>query len=164
MVRQGQLEKVARGMYQLPEAEPTRHHSLAEAAKRIPTGAICLLSALRFHELGTQSPHEVWMAVDRKARRPNGGYPPLHIVRFSGDALISGVEAHILDGVCVKITAPARTIADCFKYRTKIGLDVGLEALRAYLDERRGTIDDLWRFAKMNRVTGIMRPYLEALA
>lgn len=160
---QGLLVKEARGLYQLPDAEVTENHSLAEACKRVPRGVVCLLSALQFHKLTTQAPSEVWLALDRKARAPKGEAPPLRLVRMSGKALTDGVEEHRIEGVAVKVYKPAKTVADCFKYRNKIGLDVALEALRDYKQKHRSGMDELWRFAKICRVERVMRPYLEAL-
>jgi predicted transcriptional regulator of viral defense system len=159
----GLLERVGRGLYTLPLASVTEHHSLAEVGKQVPHGVVCLLSALRFHGLTTQIPFEVWLAVDRKARRPRDLYLPLRVVRFSGEALSAGVEEHFIEGVPVKIYGPAKTVADCFKCRKKIGLDIALEALRECWRERRCTMDDLWRYAQICRVGRIMRPYLESL-
>ncbi|MGH7285633.1 MAG: type IV toxin-antitoxin system AbiEi family antitoxin domain-containing protein [Polyangiaceae bacterium] len=142
----------------------TEHHTLVEAAARVPHGVVCLLSALRFHGIGTQNPHEVWLAIDVKAWKPVSDWPPLHIVRFSGNALTYGVEAHKLEGVDVHITSREKTVADCFKYRNKIGLDIALEALREYLRSRKRSIDLLTKAAEACRVARVMRPYLEALA
>ena len=125
---------------------------------------VALLSALRFHELTTQNPYKIWLAIDRKARRPGIVYPPVHWVYFSVQALSEGVEAHLLDGVQVKVFSPAKTVADCFKYRNKIGLDVALEALRDGVAKKRFSMDELLYFAKVCRVQNVMRPYLEALA
>jgi predicted transcriptional regulator of viral defense system len=141
----------------------TEFHSLEEACKRVPHGIVCLLSALRFHGLTTQAPFEVWLAIDRKARLPRLGALPLRIVRFSGRALKEGVEEHRIEGVPVKTYNPAKTVADCFKYRNKIGLDVALEALRDCRRQRKCTNDELWRYAKVCRVANVMRPYMEAL-
>jgi predicted transcriptional regulator of viral defense system len=163
LYKEGLLQRVGRGLYTLPDAEFTENHSLAEACKRVPHGVVCLLSALRFHNLTTQSPFEVWLAIGRKARRPKEGIPPLHIVRFSGEALHAGVEEHSIEGVKVRIYGPAKTVADCFKYRNKIGLDIALEALRDCWRERRCSMDELWQYAKICRVDKIMRPYLESL-
>jgi predicted transcriptional regulator of viral defense system len=160
----GLLVKETRGLYKLPDAEITEHHSLAEACKRVPRGVVCLLSALQFHKLTTQAPSEVWLALDRKARAPREGRQPLRLVRMSGKALTGGVEDHRIEGVAVKVYKPAKTVADCFKYRNKIGLDVALEALRDYRQKHRSGMDELWRFAKICRVERVMRPYLEALA
>jgi predicted transcriptional regulator of viral defense system len=162
-VRRGQLERVGRGLYGVPGRQVSAHGSLAEIARRAPKGIVCLLSALRFHGLTTQAPFEVWLAIDNKAVAPRLDYPPLRIVRFSGAALTEGVEEHIVDGVTVRITSVAKTVADCFKYRNKIGLDVALEALREAWREKRMTSDDIWRYAKVCRVANVMRPYLESL-
>jgi predicted transcriptional regulator of viral defense system len=162
--KEGILERASRGVYYLPDTELTEHHSLPEAIKIAPRGVVCLLSALRFHELTTQSPFEVWLALDRKAHRPVGDGVPLHVVRFSGCALTSGVEEHLIEGVKVRVYSPAKTVADCFKYRNKIGLDVALEALRDYWKSDPASADELWKYAKVCRVTNVMRPYMEALA
>lgn len=159
----GLVQRVARGLYTLVDADVSEHHSLAEASKKIPHGVICLLSALRFHGLTTQGPFEVWVAVDVKARKPKSDGLPLRIVRFSGAALNSGMEDQFIQGVPVKVYTVAKTVADCFKYRNKIGLDVALEALRECWRERRCTMDDLWAYAKICRVSNVMRPYLESL-
>jgi predicted transcriptional regulator of viral defense system len=137
---------------------------LAEVARRVPKGVVCLLSALRFHGLTTQAPFEVWLAIENKAIAPKLDYPSLRIVRFSGAALTEGVEEHVVDGVMVRVTGVAKTVADCFKYRNKIGLDVALEALREAWRGKRMTSDDLWRYAKVCRVANVMRPYLDSLA
>lgn len=163
LVAQGQLERVARGLYRLPEQPVTEHHGLALAAAAVPQGVICLLSALQYHGIGTQLPSEVWIALDRRAWRPTLAYPPLRIVRYTGKALSAGVETHTIEGRPVKIYGLAKTVADCFKYRNKIGLDVALEALREGWQARRFTMDELDRFAAICRVQRVMRPYLEAL-
>ena len=163
-VRRGQLEPIGRGLYGLPGRPVSAHGVLAEVARRVPKGVVCLLSALRFHGLTTQAPFEVWLAIENKAIAPKLDYPPLRIVRFSGAALTEGVEEHLVDGVTVRVTGVAKTVADCFKYRNKIGLDVALEALREAWREKRMTSEDLWRYAKVCRVANVMRPYLESLA
>jgi len=160
----GAVRRVGRGLYVASNAKVTEHHSLAPAAKRVPRGVVCLLSALEFHGLTTQQPRHVWMAIDRRAWRPRVPELPVRIVRFSGPALTEGIEEHVVDGVAVKVYAAAKTVADCFKYRNKIGLDVALEALRECWRARRCTSDDLWRYAKVCRVSNVMRPYLEAIA
>jgi predicted transcriptional regulator of viral defense system len=160
---EGKLVREGRGLYTLPDADITVHHGLAQASKAIPKGVICLLSALRFHEIGTQAPHEVWMAIDRRAARPRIKHPKMRIVRFSGKALTEGIEERRVEGVAVKIYNPAKTVADCFKYRNKIGLDVALEALRDVIRERKASTDELWRYAKICRVTKVIRPYMEAI-
>lgn len=163
LTQQGALERVGRGLYIVAGAELTERHSLAAATKRTPEGVVCLLSALRFHDLTTQAPFEVWMALPPSARQPRPGSPPLRIVRFSGQALTEGIEEHVVDGVHVRVYALAKTVADCFKFRNKIGLDVALEALRETWRARRATMDDLWNYAEICRVTTVMRPYLESL-
>lgn len=163
-VRRGQIERIGRGLYGLPGRATSANASLAEVARRVPKGVVCLLSALRFHDLTTQAPFEVWLAIDNKAATPKWDCPPLRLVRFSGVALTCGVEDHAIDGVTVRVTSVAKTVADCFKYRNKIGLDVALEALREAWDGKRMTSDEIWHCAKVDRVTNVMRPYLESLA
>lgn len=164
LVESGELERVVRGVYRLPEHPLTEHHGLAMVSAVVPHGVICLLSALQFHGIGTQLPSEVWIAIDRRARRPALKYPPLRIVRYSGAALTEGVESHRLEGQTVRVYNVAKTVADCFKYRNKIGLDVALEALREARRAKKASADALWRYAKINRVANVMRPYLEAVA
>jgi predicted transcriptional regulator of viral defense system len=163
LARRGLVEQRSRGVYALADHEFTEHHSLAEAAKRVPQGVICLLSALRAHDLTTQLPHEVWIAIDRKARLPKSGAAKLRVVRFSGKALTEGVERRTIEGVTVPVYNVAKTVADCFKYRNKIGLDVALEALREAWRARRCTSQELWKYAEICRVANVMRPYLESL-
>jgi predicted transcriptional regulator of viral defense system len=163
LFRKGKLNRIARGLYSSPEAEPTESRTLVEVSKKVPNGVICLLSALQFHDLTTQMPFEVWIAIDRKARLPKETGLPIRVFRFSQDALSKGVEVHIIEGVPVKIYNPAKTVADCFKYRNKIGLDVAIEALRDCRQQRKCTNDQLWQYAKICRVTNVMRPYLEAV-
>ncbi len=164
LAKRGLLKRRSRGVYVLADHDATEHHSLAEAAKRVPHGAICLLSALRAHNLTTQSPHEVWIAIDRKAWLPRSGAAKLRVVRFSGKALTEGIEHRQIEGVRVPVYNVAKTVADCFKYRNKIGLDVALEALREAWRTRRATSKDLWKYAEICRVANVMRPYLESLA
>ena len=160
----GMLVRIGRGLYMPADAQPSANISLAQAARRVPHGIVCLLSALRFHGIGTANPFEVWMALGRDVRRPQVEYPPLRIMRFSGKALTDGVEHHKIESVPVKVYGPAKTVADCFKYRNKIGLDVAIEALRDCLRTRKCTRDQLWQYAKVCRVTEVMRPYLEAVS
>ncbi len=162
LCEKGLLIKMGRGIYISADAEISENVGLAQVAKRVSHGVVCLLSALQFHDLGTQSPFEVWIAVERKSARPHIDYPPLRIVRFSGIALTEGIEKHQIDGVEVKIFNKAKTIADCFKYRNKIGRDVALEALKDCRQQRLCTNDQLWKYAKICRVANVMRPYLEA--
>ncbi len=162
LCERGLLDRVGRGLYVLPDAEVSEHHTLAEAGKRVPHGVVCLLSALRFHGLTTQSPSEVWLAIGNKTWRPQVDYPPIRFVRFSKRSLEAGVEEHSIEGVLVRIYNPAKAVADSFKYRNKIGLDVALEALRDCRRQRRCTNDELWHYAKICRVANVMRPYMEA--
>jgi predicted transcriptional regulator of viral defense system len=162
MVERGMLERVARGLYRLPETAVTEHHSLVEAGIRVPHGVICLLSALAFHRLTTQLPFEVWIAIENKAWAVKEENLPLRFVRFSGEAFTAGIEYHTIEGIPVKIYGPAKTVADCFKYRNKIGLDIALEALRDGLRKRLFTVDNLWHYADICRVQNVIRPYLEA--
>ncbi len=161
---EGAIMRVGRGLYVARGARPTEHHSLAQASKRVPHGVVCLLSALRFHDLTTQSPFQVWLAISAKARLPKTDNPPLRIVRFSQRMLAYGLQEHRIEGVSVRIFSPAKTVADCFRYRNKIGLDVALEALRECIRKRRATSDELWQAAKVCRVANVMRPYLESLS
>ena len=162
LVQQGKVVRAGRGIYRLPDGNLTEHHSLLLACMRTPHGVICLLSALSFHEMGAQLPHAVWMAIDRKARLPKTDYPAMRFVRFSGEALTAGVERYELEGGTVRVYTPAKTVADCFKYRNKIGLDVAIEAVRECRRLRKCAEHDLWRFARICRVANVMKPYLEA--
>ncbi len=159
----GQLEKIGRGLYILPNLEVDENFSLAQVSKSIPNGTICLLSALGFHNLTTQLPFEVWIAIPNKAHRPSLTEISLRIMRFSGEALSAGIEEHIILGVKVPIYNPAKTIVDCFKYRYKIGLDVALEALREGWRKRCCTIDEIWHYSKICRVANVIKPYMESL-
>jgi predicted transcriptional regulator of viral defense system len=163
LVEQGVLQRLGRGLYGLHDAKVTEHHTLVEAALRVPAGVVCLLSALQFHKLSTQTPHEVWLALDMKARKPALDWPPVRVVRFSGTALTYGVDCHTFEGVPVKITSAAKTVADAFKYRHKIGLDVAIEALTEYR-RKRGAVDALMKAAAVDRVAVVLRPYLEAIS
>lgn len=162
LVRSGALVRVGRGLYSLADGAPTADRTVVEAARHVPRGVVCLLSALRLHGLTTQMPPAVWMAINVKARRPGAAGPPLEIVRMSGLALTQGIEERTLEGVRVRLYSPAKTVADCFKFRNKIGLDVALEALREYRRQKRG-LDELRRLARVCRVERVMRPYLEAM-
>lgn len=163
LCEEGVLTKVGRGIYASTNGLDVENASLAHVAKAVPKGVICLLSALRFHEIGTQLPHKIWMALDRRAAMPLLKQPKIQVVRFSGSALTEGVELHIVAGVEVHIYSPAKTIADCFKYRNKIGFEVALEALKEGIRLRKASVDDLWKYAKICRVAKIMQPYMEAL-
>ena len=163
LVRQGLLSRVGRGLYARPDRTVSEHGTLAEVARKHPQAIICLLSALRVHDLTTQAPFEVWIAIPNKAHAPKMDYPPLRVMRFSGAALTEGIEAHRIDGVTVRVTNVARTVADCFKFRNKIGLDVAMEALQEAWRSRRVSMDELWRYGTLCRVANVMRPYMESL-
>lgn len=164
MVASGELEQVGRGMYRLADALPSEHGSLAEVAAQVPGGVVCLLSALAFNGLTTQSPHEVWIAVAPKAWTPKGAAARLRVVRMSDPWLDEGVDAVEIDGTTVRITDPARTVVDCFRFRNSVGLDVAIEALRECLSRRLASPAQLMDLARRRRVGSVMRPYLEALA
>jgi predicted transcriptional regulator of viral defense system len=164
LVSAGKLRKIGRGLYAAADYQGTENSALVAVAKRAPDVVFCLLTALRFHEITTQSPFEVWIAIANQDHPPRLEYPPLRTVRFSEASLRHGVEVKEVEGVALRITSPAKTVADCFKFRNKVGLDVALEALREVLRDRKATADDLWRCAEVNRVANVMRPYLEATA
>lgn len=161
--RRGRLIRSGRGIYTLPDAPITEYHSLAEVAKRVPEAVVCLLSALTFHEITTQVPPSVWIALRKGARRPGISSPSLRIVRLSGSSLSEGIETHHIEGVPVRVYSAAKTVADCFKFRNKIGLDVAIEALKDTTRQKRATINQIYRFAKICRVSNVIRPYMEAL-
>jgi predicted transcriptional regulator of viral defense system len=163
MVRRREVEQIARGLYRVTDAPLTEHETIAMVFVRIPKGVLCLLSALFFHDIGTQLPRKIWIAIDRKARKPRVTWPPVEVVRFSGALLHQGVETRLLQGVEVHVTSPARTVVDCFRYRNKIGLDVALEALKDVMRSRVTTIDEIDRAATECRMKTVMRPYLEIL-
>jgi predicted transcriptional regulator of viral defense system len=162
LMRQGHLHRTGRGIYELADASPTEHHSLAVVAKQLPQGVICLLSALRFHELTTQQPPELWIGIPIRGWRPNISTTAYRVVRYSDATFNAGVRTHRIEGVPVRIFEPAKTIADCFKFRNKIGLDVAMEALKDTLRKRKATVDEIQHYAAICRVSNVMRPYLEA--
>jgi len=161
LVRAGRLKQIARGLYALPAQPLSRQHTLAELAARSSRGVFCLLTALHFHGLLRRPPDEVWLAIPNKARAPRGDAPPLRVLRFSGPALTEGVERYVIDGVTVRIYSVAKTVADCFKFRDRIGLDVAVKALRTCRRERRASDAELRHCAQRCRVLGVMRPYLD---
>ncbi len=162
MVSQGELVRIERGLYALPNAEISRHHALAEAVKRYPGGIICLISALFFHEIGTQMPYEIWMMRQDRRMLPDKSFPVRFVYCTTG-TFTYGMETYRIEGTEVSIHSPARTVADCFKYRNKIGLDVAIEALREGWKAKRFSADDLWAAARVCRVQKIIQPYLEML-
>ena len=163
LVSAGKLERVGRGIYSLPNQAVSENRSLAEVAIRVPRGVICLVSALRVHDIGTQAPHEIWLAIPHRMLSPRLDKPALRVIRMSGPSLTEGIDRLKVDGVEVSVFNAAKTIADCFKFRNKIGLDVALEALKNARAQRKASADDLWHFAKICRVANVMRPYLEAI-
>lgn len=163
LLARGLLARIGRGLYSRPGMVLTERHDLAEAARGVPGGVVCLLSALRFHGLTTQNPFEVWMAIDRKAWRPRLERPPLRCVYLSGRALQEGIEEHDIGGVPVRVFSAAKTVADCFKFRNKIGTDVAVEALRDFRRLHPKRLEDVWRFAAVDRVARVIGPYLEAV-
>lgn len=160
----GRLVRVARGTYAAAGAELSAHHDLALGATLVPRGVVCLLSALSYHEVGTQLPHEVWMMIGRREHRPRVASPPMRFVLASGPSLTLGVETVLIDGVAVRITGVAKTVVDCFRYRRHVGLEVAIEALREVLRERRSTPGEVDEHARRCGVGSVLRPYLEALA
>lgn len=161
--RQGKLNRPSRGIYTLPDADVTEQHSYAEVIKRVPHATVCLLSALVFHEITTQSPASVWIALSKGARTPALASPSVRVVRLSGPSLTEGIDEHQVEGVTVRVYSAAKTVADCFKFRSKIGLDVAIEALKDCLHQKKASIDEIYRYAQACRVSNIIRPYMEAL-
>ena len=163
LYRKEKVIRTERGLYMKPGEIETEHFSRLEVAKKVPEGVICLLSALSFHGIGTQNPYQVWIAIGRRSARPRISNTRVRIVRFSEASLYYGVENHNILGITLKVTGPAKTVADCFKYRNKIGLDVAIEALREGLRDRRFTSDDLYKAALVCRIWNVIRPYAEAM-
>lgn len=163
LAKAGRVVRLARGLYQMPDADLHASHTLAEVAKIVPKGVVCLISALVYHELTLQMPPFVWIAIDVHTRQPSHRYPPMRFVRFSRKALSEGVEQHMIEGAPVRITSPARTIVDCFRFRNKIGVDIAISAMREALRKRRCTPDEIVRHARSLRIASVVRPYLEAI-
>lgn len=164
LVQAGKLERVGRGLYSSAEHPPSENRTLLEVCRKVPQAVICLSSALRFHELTTENPFEVWIALKPGAWSPRIEYPPIRVVRVSGDALTFGVEEHRVEGTKIKVYSPAKTVADCFKFRSKIGTELAIQALRECFREKKATMDELWEAAKVCRVSNVMRPYMESLS
>lgn len=158
----GKLQRVARGVYRLPNRAATALQPIAEVCQRVPKAVVCLLSALQFHEIGTQLPQETWIALPEGTRAPRMDPPRLRVTRLRGAAYTDGIETHFDQGMPIRVYCVAKTIADCFKFRNKVGLDVALEALKEAWHQRKVTMDDLTLFARINRVERVMQPYLEA--
>ena len=163
LVSQERVRQLSRGLYASAGFDGDQNQSLVEAAKRVPRGVVCLVSALQFHGIGTQAPHQIWLALPRGSNRPRGVSLPLRFAKFSGPAYSFGVEEHALTGGTVRVYSPAKTVADCFKYRQKYGLDVAVEALREAWRAKKFTIKELAAAAAVCRVSRVMQPYLEML-
>jgi predicted transcriptional regulator of viral defense system len=163
LYRQGKLSRTGRGIYSLPDADVTERHSYAEVAKRVPEAVLCLLSALAFHEITTQSPASVWIALGKGARKPAIVSPSLRVIRLTEPSLSEGIEKQSVEGVTVQVYSAAKTVADCFKFRNKIGLDIAIEALKDCLRQKKATVNEIYRYAKICRVSNVIRPYMEAL-
>lgn len=159
----GLLNKVGRGLYRLPSHPGSEHEGLTAIATKVPQAVFCLLTALQFHEMTTQLPRQIWIAMPRGNHVPRIDYPPIKMVQMTREVYMAGIEEHQRDGVKLRVYCAAKTVADCFKHRNKIGLDVALEALKDTRAKRKATADDLWRYAKVCRVANVMRPYLEAI-
>lgn len=163
MAASGQVRRISRGLYTGAEGSPSVHQSVIEVTRQAPKAVVCLLSALEIHGVGVQAPYEVWIALPAGTHAPKATQVSLRVTRLSAAAFTEGIETVVLDGAQVRIYNVAKTITDCFKLRSKVGLDVALEALREAWQQRKVTMDDLWRYAKVNRMTNVMRPYLEAM-
>jgi predicted transcriptional regulator of viral defense system len=163
LTARGLLEKVDRGIYRLPESQNSENESLLAIATKVPQAVLCLLTALQFHELTTQLPRRVWIAMPRGSHTPKIAYPPVKMVQFGRDAYSEGIEVFVRDQVKLRVYCVAKTLADCFKHRNKIGLGIALEALKDARAQKKASADDIWRYAKICRVTNVMRPYLEAI-
>jgi len=161
--RQGKLVRSGRGIYTLPEAAITERHTYAEVAKRVPEAVLCLLSALAFHQITTQNPASIWIALRKGARKPAMTSPSIKVIRLTEPSLVAGIEKHQVEGITVRVYSAAKTVADCFKFRNKIGIDVAIEALKDCLDQKKANVSEIYRYAKICRVSKIIRPYMEAL-
>ena len=163
MLSEGVIEKLSRGLYRLVGLPPLGNPDLVSVSKRVPNGVICLISALAFYEITNQIPHEIYLAVSRNSQVPQIDYPPVRIFRFSNSAYTEGIELEKVDGMPIRMYSPAKTVADCFKYRNKIGLDVAVEGLKRYRETKLFNVDEMMYFAQVCRVARVMRPYLEAV-
>ena len=163
MVDEGEIKRIVRGVYTTADYIPGTHHSLIESCKLIDTGVICLLSALVFHEIGTQNPSDVWIAISRGTRIPEVSEYPIQISLFSGKAYSSGIEEHTVDGVEIRMYSIAKTIADCFKYRNKLGMAIAIEALKDVIQNKRASVDEILHYARICRILNVMKPYMESL-
>ena len=160
----GLLDKVGRGLYRLPSQPGSENEGLAAIATKVPQAVFCLLTALQFHELTTQLPRQIWIAMPRGSHVPRIDYPPVRMVQMTGEVYTAGIEEHLRDGVTLRVYGAAKTVVDCFKHRNKIGLDVAMEALKDAWRMRKASADDLWRYARVCRMANVMRPYMEVVA
>lgn len=163
LARSGRIERIGRGLYRDSSSSISDNETYVELAKRVPLGVLCLSSALRYHELTTENPSEIWLAIERGAWTPKVDFPPVRIAHFSEPAFGFGIEIHPFNGVQLRVYSPAKTVADCFKFRSKIGTETAIQALRATYREKKATMDELWKAAKVCRVSNIIRPYMESL-
>jgi predicted transcriptional regulator of viral defense system len=163
LAKAGKIERVGRGLYRSKEAPISVNETLLEVAKMVPLGVLCLSSALRYHELTTENPFEIWLAIERGTWSPKLDYPPVRVVHFSEAAFKFGIETRTVDGGRLRVYSPAKTVADCFKFRTKIGMETAIQALRSAYREKKATMDQIWNAAKVCRVVNVMRPYMESL-
>ncbi|QHN03072.1 transcriptional regulator [Granulicella sp. WH15] len=163
LAKAGKIERVGHGLYRSKEAPLSAYETLLETAKRVPRGVLCLSSALRYHELTSENPFEVWLAIERGSWTPKMDYPPVRIVHYSKATFEFGIESHSVDGGTLRVYSPAKTVADCFKFRSKVGIETAIQALRAAYREKKASMDDLWDAAKVCRVVNVMRPYMESL-
>lgn len=163
LVEEGKLKKIGRGLYKIPGKDFSVDETLVEACKRIPDGVVCLLSALQFHRMTTQLPNQIWMAIEQDSWEPEVDLP-IRFIRMSGDSFEKGVEEHEAEGVPVRVYSPAKTVADCFKVRNKIGIDVAIESLKEYREEKTGTLDEVWKYARIDRVHNVIKPYMQAIS
>jgi predicted transcriptional regulator of viral defense system len=164
LTRAGKLEKVGRGLYSSPDSAATENRTLLEVCKKIPRAVVCLSSALRFHELTTENPFEVWIALKRGTWTPRTGYPPIRVVRYSGQSFDFGIAEYPVEGGKIRVYTPAKTVADCFKFKSKVGTELAVQALRESFRQKKATMDELWTAAKVCRVANVMRPYMESLS
>ena len=163
LAQEGVIIRIGRGLYQWPDKDLGRYQSLTEVCKKVPNAVVTLLSALNYHNITTQNPHQIWLAIGQKSWRPKISCPPVRFITMSGEAMNSGIDEAVVEGVSIKVFNPAKTVADCFKYRNKIGIDVALEALKEGWATDKFTMDELYHYAKICRVNKVMQPYIESL-
>lgn len=163
LTKSGKIERIGRGLYRAKDTAVSEYETLLEVSKKVPLGVLCLSSALRYHELTTENPFEIWIAIERGAWTPKMDYPPIRVVHYSKATFKFGIQIHSVAGGKLRVYSPAKTVADCFKFRSKIGMETAIQALRSCFREKKASIDDLWSAAKVCRVANVMRPYMESL-